>query len=113
MGLLDEAKASKIDVTSLETDDEGRLVLPLTTEVADGKDGRDTVVELRFRRPTAGDILAMDEEKGSQAGIAVMVSRLCGLPKKLVHKLDGYDYLQASEVVGYFLTRPRKTGETS
>jgi hypothetical protein len=86
------------------------ITLSLTVPI---KDGNDDVTELKFKRPNAGDFAAMDEAKGQQSGAQVLLARSCNLSVKAVKQLDGYDYLQAMEVIGSFLQKPRPTGEIS
>jgi hypothetical protein len=76
------------------------------------KDGNDEVKTLTFKRPTAADFAAMDEVKGQQTGTQVLLSRCCNLPMKIIRQLDGYDLVQASEIIGGFLQSAPKTGGT-
>ena len=100
----------KKDTEETETEigyvnEDGNTVLDLKTPIS-AKDGTE-ISQLIFRRPTAGDLQAMDEVKGDTAKSVRVLSRVCDLPLALISKLDGYDFMQAQGIVSGFLTRPR------
>jgi hypothetical protein len=92
-------------------DDEGRVVLELEHPVED-KSGL-VVSELRFKRPRAVDLEAMDEVKGEVAKGIRLVSALACQPLSVVRSLDGEDFIRAQEVVSSFLGKSQATGDRS
>ena len=99
-----------LDPSRVVVDDGGKTTLLLTTPVANGEN---ELHELVFRRPVAADFAAMDEARGEQAAAQRLIAQVCDVPLKVVRQLDGYDYLQASAVIGNFLLKPRQTGAAS
>ena len=89
-------EALKLDPAIVTTGADGfttqRLTAPVTDESKD-------YTELRYRRCTAGDLLAVADAKNDVAKAQTLISRMTGLSPAGVSKLDGYDFLQANKVV--------------
>jgi hypothetical protein len=90
----------RLDETRVSRDADGNTILKLSCPV---KDDTGPVTELRFRRMTAADLLAVESAKTE-------ISRLTGLSIAAVNQMDAYDFGQANRIVGNFLMRPRATG---
>jgi hypothetical protein len=94
----------KLDEALVSVEASGLTVLKLTVPIIDDNT---PVKELRIRRVTAGDLLAVDASKSDQARATAMLCRLTGISERGIASLDGYDYNQANKVVGNFLLKPR------
>jgi hypothetical protein len=67
------------------------------------KKGDIDVTTLVFsRRVKAKDFQGMSAELDQDANM-LLISRLTGIELYLIEELDGYDYIRAAEILGYFL----------
>jgi hypothetical protein len=97
----------RLDETRVSRDADGNTILKLSCPV---KDDTGPVTELRFRRMTAADLLAVESAKTEMTKSQSTISRLTGLSIAAVNQMDAYDFGQANRIVGNFLMRPRATG---
>lgn len=114
--VVEEAGASKEGITKHP---DGRVTIklqfPVTYKMKPapgmGAEREETLAELTFRRPTGGDMTAMQSfrEKWDQA--KVLFSRCSGINIALIDKMDLADLMVCGEVIDGFLPSGQKTGK--
>ncbi|MDG4813048.1 phage tail assembly protein [Hydrogenovibrio sp. 3SP14C1] len=66
-------------------------------------DGATELKELKYRRPLANDLIAMDEHEGHMNRTKVMICQLTDLPPDVIGSMDGKDFLDFGEILQGFL----------
>jgi hypothetical protein len=73
--------------------------------------GSGTISEVQLRRPTVGDVMAVNQEGGSPPEIEIrMIARLAGLGAGLIEQMDIKDYHALQGMVSRMLTPPTAAG---
>lgn len=95
------------EVAALETNADGRVILPLAYPIVTvfkrGSEEREETIEaLTFRRPNGGDLRALDIRKPENIILLQRIERLSGLSVREIDKLDEADIERAGIVVSNF-----------
>lgn len=91
-------------------DQEDRKIIRLKEPI---KQGSDFINELRFRRPKAGDLRALDNVTGDVARALALAERLTGEPVVLLDRLGIEDFVTVNQVLDGFLPSGLGTGAES
>ncbi len=77
------------------------------------KEREETFTELKFRRPSGGDFIAIDNIKaGDVRTAAELICRLIGQPLAIFEKIDAYDLTGCGEILESFFPPSRRTSKT-
>jgi hypothetical protein len=72
--------------------------------------GSETITELKFRRPQAGDLRSFPLQNQAGGDLLNVAGKMCGQPQPVMDKLDVEDVLGITEVVVNFLPTGLLTG---
>lgn len=99
-----------------EIDTEGRTVVPLLWPVTvtyrtQGRADRiEEVAELRLRRPTGADLMALEKAPGNAAQARLLITRLAGCSEAVFDRMDAADIERLSGAIEGFFPTGRATG---
>lgn len=77
-----------------------------------GKDSKEMIQELNFRRPKGGDICSFPVAPKTE-DLANLAAKITGKPLSLIKELDITDFLEVMEIVGNFMETSPVTGESA
>ena len=87
---------------------------PLKITIRDSKGERhEEIAEVRFRKPLAGDLVALDKAEGQTAAMFHFVSYISDISYSQIEKLEIEDGRGLIEVANGFLRPGRTTSGTS
>ena len=89
-----------LNISTLERDKDGRIVLPLANPVVVGSEA---VSELRFRKLRLGDLRDFPIAAPTVGALIDVAGRMCGQTALVMDKLDAEDGLAVAEVAASFL----------